>query len=185
MIPQIKVCYPDCDVHGCHQIMKSSFYVKDNAPLMCSITTNSVDATLFVRNNDNVDIDCVCIDSCLITSDEIKKCDLVIISEETIWFIELKEMSYHHSVPNSKDIKRKNYIAKKAVKQLASTIKDFKLKGVNFDNYIVTALISYPPFVNEINPISIPSTAIQARVNEFSRACGYVNLYEGNYIVFS
>jgi hypothetical protein len=181
MINSIKAIYSHCDTDSCHQSINTSFCVKDDTPNKC-VLTNSSDATIFVENKNSRNIDFVCVDSCLINTTSIQKCDLVLISNSTIWFVELKEMSYVGNF--KKDQKRKVKHTVKAVKQLASTINDFKAKGVDLTGYSVSALISFPPYINETNPISIPSTSNQARINEYSSLCGYVDLYHGNHIIF-
>lgn len=182
MINQIKSKYPHCDILGCHQITQTSFFVKDDAPNKCIITYDSTKATCYIDNTNNIDIHFVCVDACLINETNIQKCDLILITDSIFWFIELKEVLYNGNLKADRTRKIRN--AKKAVKQLASTINDFKAKGIDLSNHIVAGLISFPPYLNEPNPISIPSTASQSRINQFSLLCGYVDLFEGNYIGF-
>lgn len=182
MINQIKIAYSHCDILGCHKETKSSFYIKDDAPNKCLITNNPSIATCYILNSNSISVDFVCIDACLINTNAIQKCDLALITNSIVWFVELKEVIFNG---NSKaDRARKIRNSKKAVRQLASTINDFKLKGIDLSNHVVAGLISFPPYINQTNPISVPSTANQSRINEFSRLCGYVELYEGNHITF-
>lgn len=183
MINQIKLKYSHCDLLDCHQIANKSFFVKDNAPHKCIITYDSTKATCFIDNSNNIDIHFLCVDACLINDNNIQKCDLILLTDSVFWFIELKEVIYNGNTKADRTRKIRN--SKKSVKQLASTINDFKSKGIDLSNHIVAALISFPPYINEANPISIPSTTSQSRINEFSKLCGYVNLYEGNHIIFN
>lgn len=182
MINQVKNSYPHCDNLGCHTRINDSFYCKDDAPNKCIIVADSNIATCYIENKNKLNIDFLCIDTCLINSASTKKCDLVLISDTAIWFIELKEVIFNGKV--KADLSRKKRHAKKAVKQLATTINHFKSKGVDLSSHSVFSLISFPPYINESNPISIPTTSSQARINQYSNLCGYVDLYEGNHIVF-
>lgn len=182
MINRIKTSYLHCDSLGCHTRVNASFYCKDDAPNKCIIVTDSSIATCFIENKNNLDIDFLCIDSCLIGSESTKRCDLVLISDKTIWFIELKEVVFNGNL--KADFSRKSKHAKKAVKQLATTINHFKSNGVDLSSHSVFSLISFPPYINESNPISIPTTSNQTRISEYSNLCGYVELFEGNHIVF-
>lgn len=183
MINQIKITYSHCDIYGCHQTINTSFYIKDDAPNKCVITNNPNLATCFISNNNSKNIEFICVDACLINSNTTQKCDLILISDSIIWFVELKEVVFNGNLKADKSRKVRN--AKKAVRQLASTINEFKLKGIDLTNYVVAGLISFPPYIDEANPISIPSTTNQSRINEFSRLCGYANLFEGNHIIFN
>ncbi len=183
MISQIKIAYSHCDVLGCHQEISSSCYVRDDAPNKCIVSQNPNNATCYIGIFNNISIDLIFIDACLISSTSIQKCDLVLKSNSVIWFVELKEVIFNGN--NKADRKRKIRNTKKAVKQLASTINDFKSKGINLNKYTVAALVSFPPYITEPNPISIPTTTNQSRINEFSNLCGFVDLYEGNHIIFS
>lgn len=182
MINQVKICYSHCDNLGCHKRMNTSFFVRDNAPDMCVIINDKSAATCFIENTSDKVIDFICVDSCLINTNQIKKCDFCMISENIIWFVELKEVLFSGNA--KADIKRKKRNANDAVKQLASTINDFKLKGFDFSNLSVFSLIAFPPYVDETNPITIPSTSSQSRVLKYSNLCGFVDLFEGNHLVF-
>lgn len=183
MINQIKNTYPHCDSLGCHILVDNSCYVRDDAPNKCVINQSSNNSTCYIGISNGICVDFIFIDACLINSTSIQKCDLVLRTNSVVWFVELKEVVFNG---NSKaDRSRKIRNAKKAVKQLASTINDFKSKGINFNNHTIAALISFPPYITEPNPISIPTTSNQSRINEFSNLCGYASLYEGNHIIFS
>lgn len=182
MINKVKTSYPHCDNLGCHTRINDSFFCKDDAPNKCIIITDSNIATCFIENKNNLDIDFICVDSCLISSVATEKCDLVLISDTVIWFIELKEVIFNGNI--KADLNRKKKRAKKAVKQLAATINHFKANGIDLTSHSVLSLISFPPYINESNPISIPTTSSQSKIREYSRLCGYVDLYEGNHIVF-
>lgn len=182
MINNIKISYPHCDQLGCHQIVSDSFYFKDNAPSKCIIINDPNIATCYIENRKKLTIDFLCIDSCLINLEATKRCDVVLICDSVIWFIELKEVVFNGNVKD--DIKRKIRNSKKAVKQLATTINHFKSKGIDINTYSVFSLISFPPYINETNPISIPTTTSQSRINQYANLTGYVDLYEGNHIIF-
>ncbi|WP_281634249.1 hypothetical protein [Flavobacterium luteolum] len=182
MINKIKVSYPHCDGSVCHTRVNTSFYCKDDAPNKCIIVNDPNIATCYIENKNNLNIDFLCIDACLINSDTTKKCDLVLISDNIMWFIELKEVIFNGNI--KADLNRKKKHAKKAVQQLATTINHFKANGVDLSSHSVFSLISFPPYINESNPISIPTTSSQLRISEYSSLCGYVDLYEGNHIVF-
>lgn len=183
MIPVIKASYPHCDSLGCHQVVTGSCYLRDDAPNKCIITQTSNNSTCYVGISNGVIVDFIFIDACLINSATIQKCDIALKSNSVIWFVELKEVIFNGNVKADRNRKIRN--AKKAVKQLASTINDFKSKGIDLSNYNVAALISFPPYISEPSPISIPTTATQSRINELSNLCGYANLYEGNHIIFT
>ncbi len=183
MIDQIKSAYNHCDQDNCHERHASSFYLNDANDSKCQASTNKIGATCFIENSNSKEIDFLAIDACLIPETrDIKKCDAVVYDELIIWFIELKEVQWSKSSSLNRR-KRKNARIK-GVKQLASTILDFKNKGVNLDQIKVAGLISFPPFIDVDNPISIPTTSSQERVLEFASLCGYSDLFEGNHIVF-
>ncbi len=181
MIDQVKTSYSHCDVNHCHQRLIQSFFLKDENPGKCLVILTNNDATCFIDNPRNKIIDFLAIDACLIGGEK-KKCDAVVADNNSIWFIELKEVIWSNRP--AKDRRKRKNVRKKAVQQLASTINDFKTKGINLDQLKVVALISFPPFTVDINPITIPTASSQARVLEFVNLCGYTDLFEGNHIVF-
>ena len=104
MINQVKNSYPHCDNLGCHTRINDSFYCKDDAPNKCIIVADSNIATSYIENKNKLNIDFLCIDTCLINSASTKKCDLVLISDTAIWFIELKEVIFNgKDLPTTKD----------------------------------------------------------------------------------
>lgn len=181
MITNIKSSYIHCDHSHCHQEYFSSFYIKDVENSKCETLLSPIGATCCIENSNTDLIDFLCIDKCLIDSNELMKCDCLVIKGNIIWFIELKEVVF--SGDRKKDIKRKNKGRKKAVKQLASTINDFKAKGVDLSDKLVAALICFPPYIDETNPITIPTTTSQVQILNFSNLCGYTEIFEGNHLV--
>jgi hypothetical protein len=180
MINQIRNAYVTCDKNSCHLEFKSSFYLNDHSNGKCEATQISTDATCFIENSSAEVIHFFAIDDCIIDGTSIKRCDAAVSKKNIIWFIELKEVNWSSSTTKNREKRKK--VRKKAVIQIASTINDFKSKGIDFSNYLVAGLISFPPFTIS-NPTSTPSTSSQARILEFSKLCGYTELHEGNYIV--
>ena len=180
MIDEIKRAYAECDNNNCHQRLNHSFYIKDGNPSIV-LSTSPQGATCYIENSRGVNLDLIHVDNCLI-DDRIQKCDLVLTDNTVIWFIELKEVKFNGNI--AADRKRVVRASKKAVKQLASTINDFINKGIGLSQTNVFALISYPPFLNQQNPITIPSTSAQLRISQFRRLCNFTTLYEGNHLVF-
>ncbi|WP_299430474.1 hypothetical protein [uncultured Maribacter sp.] len=180
MIEQIKKFYQHCDTNHCHKEFENSFYLHDHNNSKCEATSDSNNATCLIETSDNNKVDFIAIDECLISESNIKKCDALVAKEKVVWFIELKEVNW--SINTSLNVKKRRNARLKAVKQLASTINDFKSKGIDFQLYTVAGLISFPPFALS-NPTSLPSTSSQARILEFVNLCGYSELYEGNHIV--
>ncbi|MFS4493110.1 hypothetical protein [Maribacter sp. 2308TA10-17] len=180
MIDKIISAYPHCKTNLCHEEFGVSFYLNDYNNAKCIATTDRINATCYIENSDLKIIDFIAIDDCLITSDNIKKCDALITKKKVVWFIELKEVTWSNNAALNR--KKRNTNRKKAVEQLASTINDFKQKGIDFSDYFVAGLISFPPFAIS-NPVTAPTTSSQARVLEFANLCGYSELHEGNYIV--
>lgn len=182
MISSLKKKYPHCRTDYCHSEVSYSIYVSDNESAKCSYSNVRRGSTLYIQNDSNVTFDFIAIDKCLIKSNKIKKCDLALhLNDRWVWFIELKEVIFNGN--SSRDRNRKLKASKKAVQQLGSTINDFKSKGVDLSKLKIFTLISFPPFIDETSPISIPSPAQQARVLELSEICGVAELFEGNYIV--
>jgi len=181
MINNIKTFYPHCDSLSCHEIHNTTFYIRDVDNSKCEAVQNPNDATCCVENSNTDDIDFICIDKCVINNETIKKCDCAVIKNNVIWFIELKEVSF--SGNRRLDSQKRKNGRKKAVKQLASTINDFKSKGVDLSNYLVAGLICFPPYINESNPITIPTASAQVQLLEYINLCGYSDLFEGNHIV--
>lgn len=180
MINQIKSKYLSCNLGTCAEEYIESFYINDILNGKCSTSLTPENATCYIENKDGNIIDFVAIDSCLIEDITIKKCDTLVIKDKILWFIELKEIVQSGS--RKQFTKRKINRRKKAVKQIASTINDFKKKGINFDDYLVAGLICFPPFPLLSMPTNIPTTSSQARILEFQSLCGYTEIHEGNYI---
>lgn len=181
MIDQIRSKYLICSSNQCDEEYITSFYINDILDGKCTASITLQNATCFIENNDNSKIDFVAIDSCLITDISIQKCDALVTKKKIVWFIELKEIT--QTGTRKQYTKRKINHRKKAVKQLASTINDFKNKGIDFADYLVAGLICFPPFPLLSMPTNIPTTASQARIFEFQSLCGYTDLHEGNHIV--
>lgn len=183
MINQIKLAYGVNSFSSCTELHTTSFYLKDPDAGKCQTSNVSNDTTCLIDIPNQKDVFFIAIDECLIPqSANKKKCDVVIFDDIKIWFIELKQVQF--SGVGRLDRQKKNNGRRKAVKQLASTILDFKSKGIDLSNMVVGALISFPPFINEPSPITIPSTASQTRMLEFATLCGYSDLFEGNHVVF-
>lgn len=180
MINQIIQKYPSCTVNTCHETHISSFYIKDILNGKCLTSLSPLDATCFIENINNEGISFVAVDACLISSNTIKKCDTLVTKNKTIWFIELKEIV--QSGTRKQFNKRKKNHRNKALEQIASTINDFKNKGINFSGYLVAGLICFPPFPSIAMPTNIPTTSTQARILKFQNLCGHTELHEGNYI---
>ncbi|QTD39224.1 hypothetical protein JL193_08310 [Polaribacter batillariae] len=180
MINQIKQAYLSYGSNSCNETHITSFYINDNLNGKCSSSLTFKNATCFIENVDKTEIDFVAIDDCLIAETTIQKCDALVTKGNIIWFIELKEID--QSGTRIQFSKRKKNHRKKAVKQLASTINDFKNKGINFTGFLVAGLICFPPFPLLSMPTNIPTTSSQARILEFQHLCGYTELHEGNYI---
>jgi len=180
MVNLIRNFYPSCDANSCNLEFKSSFYINDQSSGKCVATTNPTNATCFIENSTKEKIDFFAIDDCIIEGVSIKRCDAAVSKKNIIWFIELKEVQW--STNPTKNREKRKKVRKKAVAQIASTINDFKSKGIDFSGFLVAGLISFPPFTIS-NPSSPPSTSSQARILEFANLCGYTEIYEGNYIV--
>ncbi|WP_299059071.1 hypothetical protein [uncultured Polaribacter sp.] len=180
MINQLTEKYPNLTSDSCHETLKDSFFIKDTLNGKCLTSLNSEGATCFVENTNDEQIIFVAVDACLIKDTTIKKCDTLVTKNKIIWFIELKEII--QSGTRKKFIKRKKNHRKKALKQIASTINDFKSKGIDFSGYFVAGLICFPPFPSIALPTNIPTTSSQVRILEFQKICGYTELHEGNYI---
>lgn len=183
MIDQLKDVFDDFE--KCYHVFVNNFYLNDNTLNICQATLNNKNSTCLIENSSNLEIVFGAVDNCLIVNDDknqgVSKCNALVFNDNIIWFIELKEVVFSG---NSKaDKNRKKRSRKKAVNQLASTINYFKDKGVDFEFIKVGALISFPPYIDEINPISIPQVSTQTRLLEFINLCGYTDLYEGNHIV--
>lgn len=183
MINKIKDHYGHCDNNNCHIPFVSSFFINDFENGKCEVTACNCNAnsTCFIENKNKSQIDFVAIDECLIASNDLKKCDCVVTNDSSIWFIELKEVDW--STRSSLNRQKKKNARRKAVKQIASTINDFKSKGIDLNNHLVVGLIAFPPFTNLKSPTSIPTTSSQSRILEFINLCGFDNLHEGNHIV--
>jgi|GEM_PF-2748656 len=186
MINQIKRYYSICEVNSCNTISNVSFYLKDPDAGKCIISNNSKDGTCFIENPSSKDINFVAIDECLIPATlenkGIKKCDALVFDDIIMWFIEIKEVQFSG---NSKlDAQKRRNGRKKAVEQIASTINDFKNKGVDLSTHKIAGLISFPPYINQTNPITIPTVASQALILKFANECGFADLYEGNHLLF-
>lgn len=183
MVNQIKTSYSHCSTDKCQVSNKVSFYIKDVENSKCVVTVEMKDSTVFVENKSNDLIHFFAVDQCLIKTVSIQKCDCCVTNNKNrIVFIELKEVSFTKS--NKKNRAKRAKYRKTAVDQLGSTINDFIANGINFDGYVVEALISYPPYVTETNPTTIPKSSSQARIAQFSSICGFTELSEGNYLVF-
>lgn len=180
MINQIKNKYSDCSINLCDEKHLSSFYINDILNGKCTTSKNLENATCFIENKDSKAVYFVAIDDCLICDTTIQKCDAIVTKEKIIWFIELKEIN--QTGTRSQFNKRKKNHRKTAVKQLASTINNFKTNGIDFTNFIVAGLICFPPFPLLSVPTNIPTTSSQARILEFENLCGFTELHEGNYI---
>lgn len=182
MVNQIKQKYNEGVFNFCNEKHFDSFFINDSLNGKCSTSLSSVGSTCLIKNTNKNEINFIAIDSCLITDSTIKKCDAVVINSKTIWFIELKEIDQTGSIRQFR--KRKRNHRKKAMEQIASTINDFKNKGVNFSGYLVAGLISFPPFPSISMPTNIPKTSTQTRILQFQNLCGFTEIREGNYIVF-
>lgn len=182
MINNILTTYNKSADSTCIASYTSSFYIKDDTP-HCSSSLVNQNATCFVLKTDEERTYFIAIDNCLVTDSTIQKCDCCITDGiSKIIFIELKEMNY--SGDTRRDHNRRSKHTKEAVKQIASTINNFKNKGVDFNELSVEAVVSYPPYTGETNPISIPSTASQARINQLNSLCGHTDLFVGNHVIF-
>ncbi|MBE7629499.1 hypothetical protein [Tenacibaculum piscium] len=179
MIDQIKQKYSCCN-NICHEEHLTNFYINDISNGKCITSTSVINSTCLIENTDNAKIDFIAVDSCLICDNSIEKCDVLVTKKETIWFIELKEISQEGSREQFK--KRKKNYRKKATSQIASTINDFKNKGIDFSGYNVAGLICFPPYSPLSIPSNIPTTTAQIRILEFQKACGFTELNEGNFI---
>lgn len=180
MINQIKEKYLSYSENSCGEKHNTSFYINDILNGKCTTALTFEEATCFIENKKAKNIYFIAIDDCLISDITIKKCDALVTTENIVWFIELKEIN--QSGTRKQFTKRKQNHRKTAVKQLASTINDFKRKGIDFTEFLVAGLICFPPFPHLTIPANIPTTSSQARILEFQDLCGYTELHEGNYV---
>lgn len=180
MVNEIKTKYNHND--ECYSKFETSFFIKDDDD-RCEATLENNNSTIYVENRRNIEIHFFAIDNCVITSTLVKKCDACITDNKNlIIFLEIKEISYSND--RRKNLRKKSKHAAKAVKQIASTINDFKNRGIDLSQIRVEGIISFPPLTNQTNPTTIPQASSQARISQLQRLCGFSNLNIGNHIIF-
>jgi hypothetical protein len=120
---------------------------------------------LSVQNNDKKEICLIKTDNCLFT-DEHKKCDCILFSNDKFFLIEISEAGNRSS-------KRKD-----AVKQLVETIEILKYSNVNLTNYHKEAVICFK--TDKTYPTSASSNSNRANFLSLYK----IDLREGNFIQF-
>ncbi|MFT3679710.1 MAG: hypothetical protein QM791_05530 [Ferruginibacter sp.] len=126
---------------------------------------NSGDYQLTVRNSDQKDICFIKTDKCLLTDDN-KKCDCILFSEDQFFMIEISES-------RAKNAKRRD-----AIQQLGNTIEILRANKIDLKKYQTTAVICFKSGKN------YPAEASLNTKRELFRSKYNVLLEEGNNIEF-
>lgn len=132
----IEVAFPQVKNGGCLQTFEKSFeiYDSDDEPKRCYVSNETdQDVHFAVLNPGNKEISFVAIDNCVFNAKDSKRCDCAIFSIDTFCFLEIKNVG----------VKQRRNSRIDAQRQLASTIIEFKDRGISFDNYELEAIISF------------------------------------------
>jgi hypothetical protein len=146
-------------------IVAEIFYVSDGKPV--KIVSNNESFELTVKNPQRKLIDFVKTDKCLL-SDEVKKCDCILVSDQIVYLVEIKNCNAGGRGKRRKD----------ASMQLSSTIELLKLYNFDFNGYHTTALICF----KTVEPRITQASKNSARAI-FKSKYG-ISLEEGNLITF-
>lgn len=165
-----RICnaFPTCITNNCIETVNNKkFQVRDNENTKKSEIVLK-DGTLTVHNPNAKDIDFIAIDSCILQSNDPKKCDCALFDEKEFYFVEFKTF-------NSK---KNNERRGEANQQLESILEIFRNKKISFEQYELIALICF----NFIPTRPIASTRMQYKKIEFWNKYK-ANLLEGNEIM--
>ena len=124
LLENLQVAYENID--RCLTIISErNFGIYDygeDSNLPCKIILNGLNKDVFrVENNNQIEINFIAIDHCILDNTGPKKCDCVLFTDSDFSFIEIK-------MPSS--IKQRSKRKKDAYKQLESTISIFKGSGI-------------------------------------------------------
>lgn len=160
-------------LYSCSEsINESSFYIKDVVGAACEICS-AIEGQLHVFNKRKKEIDFLKIDGCVYNSQDGKRCDCSLSTNEEIFFIEFKEK---HDFSNKKS-KRKSFVTAKM--QIITTINNFKAFNINvLKTYGVIVLTPKLPHSHK----QIVTACHQTDIADIFFKTGCPNLLIGNII---
>ncbi|MBL7696133.1 MAG: hypothetical protein JNK91_14885 [Ferruginibacter sp.] len=179
LIESIKRAFGDCKRAGSSSCGYKSSYEVTTLGFFCiydnthdedsgdpvKIVPSVENHQLRVKNDDQKPICLIKTDKCLFT-DEHKKCDCIILSNDQCFFVEISDSTNRHRKRND------------AVEQLSTTIDILNERGINLSNYQKRAIICFKS--GKTRPTQTSFNTKQALFNDKYK----IRLEEGNFIVF-